>query len=136
VTTGGEGRPSVGVLVVDDSEDLRDLISMVIRRHPGWHVAGTAADGREAITAARELQPDVVLLDIAMPVMDGLQALPIIRLEAPEAVVVIVSGYPAGVAARQALEAGAAAYLEKTDLVGRLIPRLEELLTPDCPLLS
>lgn len=123
-------RPTLEVLIVDDSEDLRDLICMVIGRNAGWHVVGTAGNGAEAIAAAKELHPDVVLLDMAMPVMDGLQALPLIRVEAPDAVVVVLSGYPAGVAARQALAAGAAAYLEKADVVGNLVPQLETLLAP------
>ena len=68
---------TLSVLIVDDSEDLRDLLSMVIERHPaGWRVVATAAEGEEAIEEARSSQPDLVLLDIAMPVMDGMQALP------------------------------------------------------------
>ena len=70
----------LNVMVVDDSDDLRDLISMVIRRHPeGWRVVATATEGREAVDEARANQPDLVLLDIAMPVMDGMEALPLIR---------------------------------------------------------
>lgn len=117
------------ILVVDDSEDLRDLIAMVIRRHPsGWQVVATAAEGEQAVTEAREHQPDLVLLDIAMPVMDGMQALPLIRQAAPDATVVMLSGFPYETAGPGALEAGAHGYLEKTDLVRGLVPRLERIL--------
>jgi YesN/AraC family two-component response regulator len=120
----------VNVLVVDDSADLRDLLTMVIDRHAagGWHVVATAAEGRQAVDEARASQPDLVLLDIAMPVMDGMQALPLIREAAPGAVVVMLSGYPFETAGQGALNAGAHGYLEKSDLVRGLIPRLEEIL--------
>ncbi|MCW2850249.1 MAG: two-component response regulator [Marmoricola sp.] len=119
----------VNVLVVDDSADLRDLISLVIERHPdGWRVVATAGEGQEAVEEARLRQPDLVLLDIAMPVMDGMQALPLIREVAPEAVVVMISGYPFATAGQGALDAGAHGYLEKSDLVRSLIPRLERIL--------
>ena len=119
----------LNVLVVDDSADLRNLISLVIDRHPGgWQVVATAAEGQEAIEVARTSQPDLVLLDIAMPVMDGMQALPLIREAAPAAVVVMLSGYPFATAGQGALDAGADGYLEKSDLVKSLIPRLEHIL--------
>lgn len=117
------------VLVVDDCDDLRELIGMVIDRHPGgWKVVATAADGRQAIDAAHTTQPDLVLLDIAMPIMDGMQALPLIREAAPEAVVVMLSGYPFASAGPGALEAGAHGYVEKSDLVKSLVPSLERLM--------
>ena len=120
---------NVNVLVVDDSADLRELITMVIERHPGgWQVVGTAAEGQEAVDQARDRQPDLVLLDIAMPVMDGMQALPLIRRAAPQAVVVMISGYPFATAGQGALNAGAHGYLEKSDLVKSLVPRLERIL--------
>ncbi len=119
----------LNVMIVDDSEDLRELLSMVIARHPeGWNVVATAAEGRQAVAEARDNQPDLVLLDIAMPVMDGMQALPLIREAAPEAVVVMLSGYPFSTAGQGALNAGAHGYLEKSDLVRGLIPRLERII--------
>ena len=69
-----------------------------------------------------------MLLDIAMPVMDGMQALPLIREAAPEATVVMLSGYPFSTAGPGALDAGAHGYLEKSDLVHGLIPRLERII--------
>ncbi len=124
----------LNVLVVDDSEDLRELISMVLERHPeGWRVVATAAEGQSAVDQARASQPDLVLLDIAMPVMDGMQALPLIREAAPDATVVMLSGYPFSTAGPGALDAGAHGYLEKSDLVRGLIPRLERIMrgSPD-----
>ena len=120
---------NVHVLVVDDSDDLRDLISMVIERHTaGWQVVATAGQGEEGVEVARKTQPDLVLLDIAMPVMDGMQALPLIREACPKAVVVMLSGYPFATAGQGALNAGAHGYLEKSDLVKSLVPRLQLIL--------
>ncbi len=120
---------NLSVMIVDDSADLRDLLSMVIERHPdGWRVVATAAEGEQAVLEARTSQPDLVLLDIAMPVMDGMQALPLIREVAPQAVVVMLSGYPFSTAGQGALDAGADGYLEKSDLVRGLIPRLEKII--------
>jgi YesN/AraC family two-component response regulator len=120
---------NLNVLVVDDSADLRELISMVIERDPaGWQVVGTAGEGEAAVVEARHTQPDLVLLDIAMPVMDGMQALPLIREACPNAVVVMLSGYPFATAGQGALNAGAHGYLEKADLVKSLVPRLQHIL--------
>jgi YesN/AraC family two-component response regulator len=120
---------TLNVLVVDDSPELRELISFVIkRRSPGWHVVATAKEGQEAVTVAQKQQPDLVLLDIAMPIMDGMQALPLIREAAPQAVVVMLSGYPFETAGQGALDAGAHGYLEKSNLVRSLVPQLEQIL--------
>jgi YesN/AraC family two-component response regulator len=125
---------NLSVLIVDDSDDLRELLSMVIDRHPGgWQVVATASEGQQAIEEARTSQPDLVLLDIAMPVMDGMQALPLIKEAAPQAVVVMLSGYPFSTAGQGALNAGAHGYLEKADLVRSLIPRLERIIESTSP---
>ncbi len=91
-------------------------------------MVGTATEGREAVDRAQRTQPDLVLLDIAMPVMDGLQALPLIREVAPQAVVVMLSGYPFATAGQGAIDAGAHGYLEKSNLVRGLVPRLVEII--------
>ena len=88
----------------------------------------TAKEGQEAVAVAQTSQPDLVLLDIAMPIMDGMQALPLIREAAPQAVVVMLSGYPFETAGQGALDAGAHGYLEKANLVKSLVPQLEQIL--------
>jgi YesN/AraC family two-component response regulator len=117
------------VMVVDDTDDLRDLICLLVKRHPaGWKVVATAAQGEEAVARAASVQPELVLLDIAMPVMDGMQALPLIREACPDAVVVMLSGYPFATAGQGALDAGAHGYIEKSDLVKNLLPSLEHIV--------
>ena len=122
-------RSPLSVLVADDSADLRDLITMVIDRHANdWHVVGHAVDGQTAIDQARSTRPDLVLLDIAMPVIDGIEALPQIREAVPEAVVIMLSGYPFSIAGERSLKAGAHGYIEKGSIVASLVTRVEEIL--------
>jgi CheY-like chemotaxis protein len=115
--------------VVDDSADVRRLLVAILEgEDDGWIVVGEAEDGCQAIELAKLSQPDLVLLDLSMPVMDGLEALPLIREAAPGATVVVLSGFPSHTARTAAIKAGASHYLEKNALVGTLIPQLRDLL--------
>ncbi|HEY8678367.1 MAG TPA: response regulator transcription factor [Candidatus Dormibacteraeota bacterium] len=100
------------VLVVDDAKEVREMLCLMLRVRPGFVVVGEAANGREAIDVARETQPDVVFLDLAMPVMDGLEALPEIRRVAPASKVLVSSGYD-DTMVRRAVELGAHATIVK-----------------------
>src|SRR4051794_7771221 len=117
------------VLVVDDAANLRELLTVLLDVEDDFEVVGTAADGAQAIERAAVLQPDVVLLDLAMPVMDGLQALPGLRAELPDARIVIFSGFEHEALAQEALAAGADAYIEKGTSVMQLVARLRQLRT-------
>jgi CheY-like chemotaxis protein len=79
------------MLVVDDADDIRRLFTTLLGLAPDFDVVGEAANGLEAIETARELQPDVILLDIQMPVMDGITALPLIRDVAPNSKVIFLT---------------------------------------------
>src|SRR4051794_20664553 len=83
----------LSVVVVDDAEDLRPLVRMAIERSGRFSVVAEASDGAQGVDAVRAAQPDLVLLDIAMPVMDGLQALPLMADACPHAIVVMLSGF-------------------------------------------
>jgi DNA-binding NarL/FixJ family response regulator len=86
-----------------------------LQEDPGIEVVGEAADGIAAIGAAERLQPDVVLLDLTMPVLDGIDAIATVLERAPGTRVVALSGWGADRMAQAALAQGAVAYLEKTD---------------------
>lgn len=102
------------VLIVDDSSMMRALLGRLIESSGDFAVVGTAADGREAIARVRELKPDYCLLDLEMPGMDGLTALPALRAAADTVVIVVSSVSGAGSAERRAcLLAGAAAIVSK-----------------------
>jgi len=114
------GAVAPSVLIADDSSMMRSLLSRLLdgdRDADGaarWRVVGTAADGRAAIEQARELRPDLCLLDLEMPVMGGLDALPAIRAVSDAMVVVVSSIAGPGSAERRAcLMAGAAAVVAK-----------------------
>lgn len=102
------------VLVVDDSTLMRRVIAGLVAACPGAEVVGEAADGIEALEQAARLQPDVILLDIEMPRMDGLDFLKQARLRTAARVIVISSvAHPGSDACRQALEFGAQDVLAK-----------------------
>ena len=119
--------PRDRVLVVDDAANLRELLTVLLEVEDDFEVVGTAADGQQAIAAAVALRPDVVLLDLAMPVMDGLQALPALRENLPGARIVIFSGFEHQALAEEALQAGADAYIEKGTSVTQLVTELRSL---------
>jgi DNA-binding NarL/FixJ family response regulator len=103
----------ISVLICDDVEAIRGLLAELIDSHDGLRVAGSAENGEEAIAEAQRLQPDVILLDLSMPVLTGLDALPEIKLAAPRAKVIVLSGFAAEMIAEDALAHGADRFLEK-----------------------
>lgn len=118
------------VLVVDDAEDLRALLRARMESYDGLTVVGEAADGVAAVELASELQPDLVLLDLAMPRMDGLEALPLIRAAVPGVRVIVLSGFNQSTLAQKALEAGADHYVVKGGSMSRLLELVDSLLEP------
>ena len=110
----------IRVLVCDDVEAFRALLRYTLQEDPGIEVVGEAADGMAAIQAAERLQPDVVLLDLTMPILDGMDAIPAVLERAPSAQVVALSGWGADRVEQAALDQGAIAYVEKSDDVEAL----------------
>jgi DNA-binding NarL/FixJ family response regulator len=105
----------IRVLVCDDMQAFRALMRYTLEEDAGIEVVGEAADGIAAISAAERLQPDVVLLDLTMPILDGIDAIAGVLERAPGTRVVALSGWGAERMAAAALAQGAVAYLEKTD---------------------
>jgi DNA-binding NarL/FixJ family response regulator len=102
------------VLVVDDHPLTREALAALLRAH-GFEVAGVASDGEEAIAAAEIEQPDLVLLDLSMPGLDGISALPRLREAAPDCEVVVLTASGTEENLLSAIRAGAAGYLLKTE---------------------
>jgi len=104
---------TVRVLVVDDQRLVREGIASLLGIQPGIAVVGTAADGKEAIESALTHRPDVVLMDVRMPEMDGVEAVAVLRRRAPDCRVVMLTTFDDEEYVVQALRAGAAGYLLK-----------------------
>jgi DNA-binding NarL/FixJ family response regulator len=103
----------VRVLVVDDHPVLREGVAAVLTGESDLTIVGEAGDGREAIEKFRALQPDVTVMDLQMPLMSGIDAMHVIRLEAPQARIVALATLAGDVLATRALKAGAHGYVLK-----------------------
>lgn len=115
------------VVIVDDTEDLRELLRHALTRG-GMTVVGEAGDGQTGIEVVRAVQPDVVLLDLSMPVMDGLEALPHMRAFAPNARIIVLSGFEATQMAERAITIGADGYLQKGAALGTILDRIRDIV--------
>ena len=111
----------IRVLTVDDHPLLRDGVATLIGLQPDMEVVGEAGDGEEAVQAHRELRPDIVLMDLQMPRMGGVDALRAIRRERPDVRVVVLTTYAGDAQVGRALKAGALGYLLKSTLHRELL---------------
>jgi len=111
----------VSVLIADDQRLFAEALEAILSTDGRIRVVGRAADGQSAIDLARETHPDVVLMDIAMPVMDGIEATRAIREELPETRVVVLTGSAATHDVARARSAGAYGYVTKDQIAGDLL---------------
>jgi DNA-binding NarL/FixJ family response regulator len=117
----------IRVLCADDHHLVRDGIAFALRLQEDMELVGEAANGQEAVVAYRELRPDVTLMDVRMPIMDGLEATKAIRNEFPTARIVVLTTYSGDVQATRALKAGASGYLLKNMLRTELIDTIRSV---------
>ena len=118
---------TVRAYLCDDVPELRRVVRLALEEDGGIKVVGEAGEATTAVREIEELQPDVVLLDLAMPGMDGLEALPLVREAAPDVCVIVFSGFIASQLAELSRALGAQHYVEK----GEELENLRELVR-DC----
>ena len=118
------------IVIADDTPDIRTLLRWSIELDPRFQVVGEASNGAEALSLINSLAVDAILLDLAMPVMDGLQAIPQIKIASPSTRIVVLSGFDEQSMAGEALKRGADAYLEKGVAVDEITRVLSEMCIP------
>jgi DNA-binding NarL/FixJ family response regulator len=122
-------RKPIRVLVADDHRLFAEALQAILAADPRMSVVAHASDGREAVRLARELAPDVVLMDISMPVMDGFEATREIRAERKETRVLMLTGSNSRVDVDRARRAGAAGYVTKDRIAAELLDAIVEVVS-------
>ena len=123
----------IRVMIADDVGDLRELVRTKLELENGFTIVGEAENGAQAIQVAAATRPDLILLDLAMPVMDGLQAIPQLRQVAPNSKIAVLSGFDTNSMATTALQLGADLYLDKATALIELPRPLLHLLRQEHP---
>lgn len=123
--TASEG--ALRVLLVDDDPDMRGLVEIMLEEDGRFAVVAHASNGLEAVRLAEQEHPDVVVLDLQMPGMDGLTALPMLRERLPRARIVVVSAFPDPLTLADAIEQGVDGYIDKSRMWCELLTTLAGL---------
>jgi two-component system, NarL family, response regulator NreC len=115
------------ILIADDHDVMRDGTRSLIERQPGWEVCGLAATGREAVSQALKLQPDIVIMDMSMPDLNGLDAAVQIRRRLPHTEILMFTGHETDDLIREAFEAGVKSFIYKSDAHEFLVDAVQSL---------
>ncbi len=115
------------ILIADDHEVVRRGLSTLLQTHEGWEICGEAKDGREAVDMARQLKPDVVILDVGMPNLNGLAATRQLTQHNPGQKVIVLTITDSDEVIREALDAGARGFVLKSDAARDLVSAVEAL---------
>jgi DNA-binding NarL/FixJ family response regulator len=119
------------VLIADDSSFIRKALCNVLEREEDFDVCGEAENGREAVEKAQQLHPDLILIDLSMPVMNGLDATRVLKQLMPEVPVIMFSSYRGSSTEKEARTAGASALVSKFEHISVLINKARRVLEPE-----
>jgi len=123
------GTATVRILLVDDFQLFRGLVSSILGKEPGYQVVGEAADGVEAVQRATELKPDLVVLDIGLPELNGIEVARRIRRSSPDSTILFLTANSDPGVAWEALNTGARGYVLKVDAATELVEAAKEVLS-------
>lgn len=123
----------IDILIADDHEFFRRNLRSLVESQPDWRVCDEAADGLEALEKAKALRPQIILMDMSMPRMDGAEATRRIRREVPETQVILVSQNDPALMRKIAAETGAHAFISKTDIVRELVSAVQKITNSNHP---
>jgi DNA-binding NarL/FixJ family response regulator len=115
------------ILIADDNEHVRRGVRNILSSVPGWEICGEAKDGTEALQSAADLQPDLVLLDISMPGLSGLEVARLLRDQVPAARILIMSQHDPAMVLPHALEVGARGCVDKGRLATDLLHAIQNI---------
>ena len=121
-------QPSIRILLVDDFKDWLRQVRLLLQPRPEWQVIAEASDGPEGIQKAEELKPDLILLDIGLPKLNGIEAARRIRRLSPSSKIIFLSLYSSPGLVQEALSTGALGYVRKTDAERDLLPAVDAVL--------
>jgi len=116
------------LLIVDDSPIIRKMLRETFELQEGWEVCGEAVDGREGVEKAQQLKADLIVLDLSMPVMNGLEAARELSRLLPSVPVLLYTNYETPQLKQEALSAGVRAVVSKSESVGALVSSIQDLL--------
>ena len=118
----------IRVLVVEDAQQFQKFVSLTLLNRPKLQVIGRVLDGLEAVQRAEELQPDLILLDIGLPRLNGIQAARKIRKVSPRSIILFVSQESSADIVQEAMSTGASGYVVKIDAGTELLPAVDSVL--------
>jgi two-component system nitrate/nitrite response regulator NarL len=118
----------ISILLVDDFEPWRNFVASLLQKNPAWQIVCEVSDGLEAIQKAQEFQPDLIVLDIGLPMLNGIEAASSIRNVAPESKILFLSEIRSSEIAAAALNAGGQGYVVKSDGANDLLMAIEAVL--------
>jgi DNA-binding NarL/FixJ family response regulator len=116
---------TIRILLVDDHPIVRQGLKTILEAHLDWEIVGEAADGAEAVEKASRLNPDVMVLDVTMPTMNGLEACRVLRRQLPRLEILFVTQHDSPQMMREALDAGARGYVVKSNAARDLLEAVE-----------